>query len=54
MARLEVNNRALISPFVESSRSRVASEPEDPECADFEDQAQDLEQGKSPLIILHL
>nr|AAT47033.1 hypothetical protein [Oryza sativa Japonica Group] len=30
------------------------SEPEDPQCEDFEDQAQDLKQGKSPLIILHL
>ena len=34
--------------------SRVVSEPEDPQCEDFEDQAQDLEQGKPPLNILSL
>lgn len=33
---------------------RVVSEPEDPQCEDFEDQAQDLEQGKPPLNILSL
>src|SRR5512141_1683221 len=34
--------------------SRVVSEPEDPQCEDFEDQAPDLEQGKPPLNILSL
>ena len=33
---------------------RVVSEPEDPQCEDFEDQAPDLEQGKPPLNILSL
>ena len=54
MARLEVILGLYFRRLLSCPVSRVVSEPEDPQCKDFEDQALDLEQGKPPLNILSL